>query len=100
MGRALRSLSPRLPPPGQRTLRKLDVSRIKEHLEVLTELLCLRGHWLRASLEEYSRYSEVLGGLFGDRSLVNIVDNAAAYLLCAFTCSGGRGLRTERVVEP
>jgi hypothetical protein len=46
----------------------LHVSRrhVEEHLEVLTELLFLLGCRLGASLEEYGRCGEFMGGLFSD----------------------------------
>jgi hypothetical protein len=61
------------------------------------EPLFRRGRWLGASPEEYDRYGEVLRGPFGDGSLVNIIDDAAVYLLCALTRGCCHGLCTERV---
>jgi hypothetical protein len=67
---------------------------------VLTKLLFLRGGWLEAGLEEYGRCSEVLGGPFGDGSPLNVIDDAAAYRLCAFMCRCCHCLCAEHVVEP
>jgi hypothetical protein len=71
-----------------------------EHLEVLLELHFLYGCWLRVSTEDHDRCGEVLGGPFGKRSSVNVIDHAAAYFLCKFARRCGRGIRTECMVEP
>jgi hypothetical protein len=73
---------------------------VEERLEVLTELLSFQGHRLRAGPEEHDCCSEVLGGPFGDRSPVNIIDDAVVYFLCALTRGRCRSLRAECVVLP
>jgi hypothetical protein len=52
--------------PRRQTLYLLDSGCIKECLKVLMELLFPRGRRLGASLEEYDRCGEVLGGRFGN----------------------------------
>jgi hypothetical protein len=64
------------PPSGRRALHLLGSSRVEERLKVLTELLFLWGHRLRAGSEDYSRCSEVLRGLFGNDSPMNIIVDA------------------------
>jgi hypothetical protein len=87
-------------PSGRQTFCLLLDGRVEEILEVLTELLFFWGRQLGATLEEHGRYGEVLGGPFGNRSPVNVADDAVAYLLCAFARRHCHNLHTECMVEP
>jgi hypothetical protein len=77
VSRALLGWSSCLALSGRRTFYLLLGSHVEEHLEVLTELLFLQGHRLRAGPEEHGRCSEVLGGPFGNRSPMDIANDAA-----------------------
>jgi hypothetical protein len=52
------------------------------------KLLFFRGRQFRSGLEELDHCSEVLGDPFGNRSLVNVIDDAATYFLCMFAVDG------------
>jgi hypothetical protein len=83
-----------------RTFHLLLSGHVEERLEVLTELLFLWGRRLAAGTEKQGHRGEVLGGLFGNESPVNVADDTTMYLLCALTRGHCRSLCAEYVVEP
>jgi hypothetical protein len=60
----------------------------------LTKLLFFWGRRLWVNQEGHDHWGEVLGGPFGNRSPVNVADDAATYFLCAFVHGCGRGFHT------